>query len=368
MEPKRILQVVNSMNRGGAEAFIMNLYRRIDKSKVQFDFLVHIDGKSAFEDEILALGGRVFHAPKYKLYNHFAYCQWLKSFFSSHPEIKVVHGHQYNTASVYLGVAKKMGRVTIAHSHNASNGTGLIAYIKTLMHNNINEVADYKLACSSDAGNWLYGQHGGYFVVPNAIDTTVFRFDSTKRQQKRNELNLNSSDFVIGNVARFYPVKNHSYIIDIFEDFTTKHPNSRLVLVGEGPLLDDIKKKVEEKNISGKVSFLGLRSDINELMMAMDVLLMPSLHEGLPVTMVEAQAACLPCVISDYVSKDATIIDELVKSCSLGDSIETWINAIESYYTHNRYDCAREIIEKGFDASDIAQKMEKLYFENTLCL
>lgn len=362
-QPERILQVVNSMNRGGAESLIMNIYRKIDRSRFQFDFLVHIQEDGAFDKEILELGGRIFHAPKYRLWNHFAYCNWLEFFFRCHPEFKIVHGHQYNTASVYLAVAKKMGRRTIAHSHNTSNGHGIIAKVKNVMRKNLNKVVDTKLACSDDAGKWLYGEEASYTIIANGIDCDRYAYNENTREEIRSILGINGRTVVLGNVARFCPVKNHAFLVDVFDEYHKTNPNSKLLLVGDGPLYPDIQKLVTSKGLNEKVIFLGVRSDIPQLMNAMDVFLLPSLHEGLPVTLVEAQAADLPCVVSDCISDEAIIVSEIVKKSLLGNNLTPWIEAISSFAGRKRVDRREMIKQSGFDIGAVANSMARIYSE-----
>ena len=157
-EPIRIVHNIASLHLGGSQAFVMNMYRNIDRSKVQFDFVVTPETKEGFYDEITNLGGKIFSCPRYKGTNHIQYNKWWDDFFNEHPEYKVIHGHVRSTASIYLKIAKRHGLVTIAHSHSTSNENGISAIVKRIMQLPIRKQADYLFACSDKAGKWLYGE------------------------------------------------------------------------------------------------------------------------------------------------------------------------------------------------------------------
>lgn len=363
VEPVRVLQVFAQMNRGGAETMIMNLYRNIDRSKVQFDFIVHTEEKCAYDDEIEQLGGKIYRIPKYTGKNHFIYGKSWRDFFNSHSELKVVHGHVRSTASIYLNIAKKFKITTITHSHNTSSGKGVAALIKDFMQLPIRYTADYFFACSNYAGKWLFGNkilkksNKNYFLLNNAIDTEQFVFNNDIKQEKRNELNL-ADKFIVGHIGRFHPQKNHKFLIDIFKSIHDLDDNSVLILVGSGTLKSEIERQVNSLGLSNSVIFLGVRSDIRELLQAMDVFLFPSLHEGLPVTLVEAQASGLPCVISNNIT-DEIKITNLVDSLDLNESSEVWAERVIKYKTFkNRKDTSYDIKKAGYDIKSTAKWYE----------
>lgn len=363
--PIRVLQVFGHMNRGGAESMIMNLYRNIDRSKVQFDFIVHTDDKCAFEDEINRLGGKIYRVPKYTGKNHFNYVRVWERFFSSHPEYKIIHGHIRSTASIYMKVAKKYNLMAIVHSHStASRGNIIQQFVKNTIQFPIRYIADYMFACSNESGKWLYGKNvdkkDNYKVFNNAIDSEKYRFDEVKRDKTRKMLNIENK-FVIGHIGSFSKPKNHRFLIDIFYEVLKKDNNSVLLLVGDGRLRSQVEEKVKQLNLSGNVIFTGVRSDIPELLQAMDVLIFPSIYEGLPVTLIEAQASGVKCFVSDTISKEVKITEE-VEFLSLEKPSEYWAERIlECYNGYLRKDTLSLICKAGYDVGENAKWLEDFY-------
>jgi glycosyltransferase involved in cell wall biosynthesis len=366
-EPLRVLQVFARMDRGGAETMIMNLYRNMNRSEVQFDFVVHTNDHCSFDDEIKELGGKIFRIPAYQGRNHLSYKKSWEAFFKTHPEYKIIHGHLRSTASIYLKIAKKYGLVTIAHSHSTSSGTGLPALIKNTLQYPIRYIGDFLFACSQAAGIWLFGEKAckreNFYLLNNAIDSNKFIVNETLRRDKREEIQIQDK-FVIGHVGRFNYPKNHEFLIDIFKAIHDKESNSVLMLVGDGELRKKIENKVAVLGLTNSVIFTGLRHDIPELLQAMDVILFPSLYEGLPVTIIEAQAAGLPCVISDQITTEVQISD-LITSISLKEPPERWAETVLSYlgqsYRKNTYS---EIAKAGYDIKQTSKWLQNFYLEN----
>ncbi|WAA12116.1 glycosyltransferase family 1 protein [Fervidibacillus halotolerans] len=366
-EPIRILHVFAQMNRGGAETMIMNMYRHIDRSKIQFDFVVHTEEHCAYDKEIYELGGRIFRVPRYTGKNHLNYKKSWNQFFKMHPEYKIIHGHVRSTASIYLKIAKKYGVITIAHSHSTSSGSGLSAIVKNILQYPIRYIADYLFACSKDAGEWLYGKRAckknNFYILKNAIDTKQYVFNESIRNIKRKEFKIENK-FVIGHVGRFNIPKNHSLLIDIFKKVHDKNQNTVLMLVGDGELRPIIEKKVNELGLSDYVIFTGVRSDIPELLQATDVFVFPSLYEGLPVTLVEAQAAGLPCIISDTIT-DEVKITNLVEKLPLNLSAKEWAEKVLKYMNvYERKNTFEEIKTGGYDVNETAKWLEDFYAKN----
>lgn len=312
MEPIRILHVLGKLNRGGAETLVMNWYRNIDTSKVQFDFVVHTTEKCSYTDEILSMGGKIYSVPAYSGKNHIQYCNAWKDFLMQHTEYKIIHGHVRSTAAIYLSIAKKLGRTTISHSHSMNSGSGVSGFVKRCLQYPIRYIADYKWACSAAAGKYLFGKKQvkkvNFKVVNNAIDLCSFSYDANTRQLMRDELQLNNN-FVIGHVGRFIPEKNHNFIVELFGKYYKENPNAILLLVGVGPLMENIRSKVKEKGLEKAVRFLGERSDVAGIMQAFDVFLFPSVYEGLGIVAIEAQAAGLPALISETVPHEVKVTD-----------------------------------------------------------
>jgi glycosyltransferase involved in cell wall biosynthesis len=362
MKPIRVLQVLASLDRGGAETMIMNIYRNIDRSKIQFDFVVNERRKKySFESEIQKLGGRIYKVPRYKTTNYLSYKQAWKDLIIQHPEWKIVHGHHTSPAYIYLRIAKSLNRLTIAHSHIAGREGTLKSYVKLFMRYPLRYIAKYLFACSTSAADWMYGKRSNLaYVLNNAIDAKKFIFSSTIRKDKRKELGIENK-FVIGHVGRFQTQKNHIFLIDIFKTVHDKNKNSTLLLVGDGELRESMENRVHELGLTDNVIFTGIRADIPELLQAMDVFVFPSLYEGLGIVAIEAQAADLPTIVSDSIPKDAFITD-LIDSISLKESLDIWANAIlrysVGYERNNRY---KEIKTNGYDICDTTEWLESFY-------
>lgn len=361
-EPIRVLQVIGIMNRGGAETMIMNLYRNIDRNKVQFDFVENQGSEAAFDAEIRQLGGRIYRCPRYDGKNHVAYTRWWNTFFSSHKgEYPIVHGHIGSTAAIYLSIAKKYGAYTIAHSHSAGIGSAMYRMFACPTR----YIADNFFACSKDAGISRYGKRVGNDsnrcqVLNNAIDTRKFIFSQETRQQIRNHLHIAENAVVIGHVGRFVEAKNHLFLIDIFADIRKRDPNAILLLVGDGELRHEIEIAIAEKHLSKAVILTGVRSNVWDFYQAMDVFVFPSIYEGLPVSLVEAQAAGLPCCVSANIPRDSAITD-LVEFLPLESGAEKWAEIALQRAQKPRHNMLAEIQNAGFDVASTAKWLENFY-------
>lgn len=326
-EPMRVLHVLGGLGLGGAETFVMNLYRTIDRNEVQFDFVIYQDGLRNYEEEIKALGGRIFLSPHFNAKTAIQYRVWWKNFLKEHPEYKIIHGHLRSTAVIYLREAKKQGRYVIAHSHSTSSGTGLSALAKNILQFPIRYVADSFLGCCKEANEWLFGKKVANSlvcqIIRNAIPLEKFSFSPQNRENIRRELQIADDEFVIGNIGRFVPPKNQKFLIEIFYQFLTINPNSKLVLVGTGPLENDLREKVKSLKIEKKVIFLKDRRDIEKILSGLDVFLLPSLYEGLSVAAVEAQANSLLMICSDTVSREVVIGNKIFFK-QLDEAPEAW--------------------------------------------
>lgn len=330
-KPIRIAQVIGKWKGGGVEAVVMNYYRHIDRSKIQFDFIINEDSANIPTKEIKELGGKIIFVPPYQKLPK--YIKTLRQIFKDN-KYRIVHSH-INTLSVFpLYAAKKAGvKVRIAHSHSTSNPHEPIRnLIKGILKPLSKRYATDYFACSEYAGRWLFGNkafnEGKVTIIHNAIDLDKFKFSAKARKEVRKELNIPDSAFVIGHIGRFVKQKNHTFLIDVFNEVHKEKPNSVLILVGEGPLMPKIKEKVEKLSLTDSVKFLGQRNDIYRLYSAMDVFCLPSLYEGLPVVGVEAQASGLPCILSKNVSNDVKISKE-VTFISLDSDINIWKNKNE---------------------------------------
>lgn len=355
----RVLQIVTYMGRGGLETMIMNYYRNIDRNKVQFDFLVHRQEEADYDKEIVALGGKIYHMPMLNPFSK-SYFNALDSFFKEH-KYDIVHCHLDCMSAYPLKIAKKNGvRVRIAHSHNKSQDKNLKYPIKLYSKRLIPKYATHLLSCGKEAGDWMFNGKP-YTILNNAIDAQSYRFDKQIREEMREQLGFNQEDFVIGHVGRFNHQKNHNFIIDVFNFVHKKNTAAKLVLVGTGDGQKAIKEKVESLALSDSVLFLGNRTDVNKILQAMDVFLFPSLYEGLPLSIIEAQAAGLPCVISDNVPPEC-IVTDLIEAASLDDALAKWEIVITSQKSVKRKDTYELIKKSGFDVKSNVLVLEKMYY------
>ena len=361
MTPIRVLQVVTHMERGGLESMLMNYYRHIDRERVQFDFLVHRQERAAFDDEIESLGGRIYRLPRLVPWSK-NYLSALNHFFDEHQEYKVVHVHQDCLSSVILKVAAKHNiPLRIAHSHNANQDRNLKYPIKLWYRRSIPQYATNLFACGKDAGDWMFSRVP-YQIINNAIDAAAYTYNPAKRTEMRRQLGL-TEELLVGHVGRFNPQKNHPFLLDIFAALLKKEPNAVLLLVGGGEDMLKIQAKAQALGIAEHVRFLGIRSDVADLMQAMDVFVFPSLYEGLPVTMVETQAAGLPCLISDKVPPECILTEGLVDILPLSADPEVWAEKILEKREVPRTDRRAEIAAHGFDITAEAVKLQEFYLE-----
>lgn len=363
MEKIRVLQVVSKMNMGGAENFVMNMYRNVNKDLVQFDFITH--GRGIFDDEIKALGGRIYYLKYINKIGPVLYRKQLKRFFEQHNEYKVIHSHVNQTSGVILDVAKKCGiPVRIAHSHSTNTLSNLVVkQYKKLLQKKLNLVANIKLACSDEAGRWLYG-NTGYTVIKNAIDTEKFKFNKENRKKIRKKLNIEEDGIVIGHVGRLEKVKNHDFLLDVFHEISTKNPNYILMLIGEGSLQKEIELKVKNMNLTGKVLLLKNQKDINEFYSAMDIFVFPSLYEGIPLTLVEAICNGLPIYCSSNISHEFET-QKNVKYLAISNK-SNWINEILSKDVKlERYSVDADFLN-NYDIKKEAQKLQNIYLKQEI--
>ncbi|MCD7809855.1 MAG: glycosyltransferase family 1 protein [Erysipelotrichaceae bacterium] len=358
IEPIRVLHVVTYMGRGGLETMLMNYYRHIDRDKIQFDFLVHRDFEADYDSEILSLGGKIYHLPKLNPLS-LNYRKQLDSFFKQHKEYKIVHVHQDCLSAIVLKVAKKAEiSVRIAHSHSSSQDKNVKYLIKLFYRQFIPKYATDLFACGREAGDWMFKEKN-YHVVRNAISSKDYIYKSNIRMKIREDLNL-KNDFTIGLVGRFSYPKNHDFLLDIFNELVNINPNSKLLLVGDGDLRLQIEEKINKLTLKDKVILTGVRTDISDLLQAMDVFVMPSLYEGLPLSIIEAQASGLPCFISDKVPIECKKTD-LVTQISLSESPEYWAKQILHTKDIERRNTYEEIVESGFDIEENAKLLQEFY-------
>lgn len=345
MKKTRILMVIGSTNMGGAQIFILNLLKNMDLERYQIDFAINFkEVEGGIGQELRNMGCNIYTLPYFKVYNYSTFKKCWKEFLTDH-KYDIVHGHSSNSASVYLKVAKEMGCVTIAHSHSAGFRGNLIhRLMKRYFASQIRKVADYWFACSSIAAEHLYGKgykdYNHYYDIPNGINAEKYRYDASISNRIRKSIGVNDGDFLCGHVGSFTSPKNHPFLLDIFKEVLKKKSNAKLICCGGGKLLPQIKERAQKLGIIDNIIFPGIVKNCNEYMMAMDVLIFPSLFEGFPMTIIEAEATGLPIVMSDVITTEVDITN-CVQRLSLNDHPELWADNIINLKSGERstYNC-----------------------------
>ena len=350
---------------GGVEATLMNYYKNIDRKKIQFDFICDSDSTDIPYDEIEALGGRVILCPPYQ--HVFKYINELKRIFKEN-NYKIVHSN-INALSVFpLFAAKMVGvPIRIAHSHSTSNKKEWKKNIlKALLKPFSKTFATHYFACTEHAGRWLFGNKtfnsGKVFIVSNGIELDKYLFNAKVRKEKRKELKLKDSDIVIGHVGRFMKQKNHEFIVDLFSELHKKNKNYKLLLLGQGPLMGEIKEKVKLLHLNDSVIFSGQKADANNYYNAIDVFLFPSLYEGLGMVIVEAQTSGLTCFASTEVPRIAKV-SKKISFLDLNSDLNVWIDSIIGAQIDDRSVDINLIRKSGYDIKIESKQLEFMYLK-----
>lgn len=360
-KPIRVLHVLQRMEAGGTQTLLMNLYRNIDRSKVQFDFFVEYPEKQFYDDEIEKLGGKIYYNTFREDFNILKFQKNFEKVLTNHVEYNIVHVHAYTVGYFILKVAKKCGvPVRIVHSHNNETTRDSKYLIKRLLQKLYPIYATDFFACSEDAGKYLF-KNRNYIVLKNAIDSKQFIANKFIREQVRKDLNLEHA-FIVGHVGRMHPQKNHKFLLEIFKEISKKIPNAALVLVGTGPL----EKEVREQAAGLNVHFLGNRKDMSRIYQAFDIFLLPSLFEGLGIVAIEAQASGIPCLCSNRVSKDANV-SPLFHSMELEAGAVKWAeNSLQIANDKLAHQNTQSfIIKAGYDVHQTAKIMEDYYIQKS---
>ena len=357
------------MNTGGAETFLMKLYRKIDRTKYQMDFGVFTEEDGFYDDEIKSLGGRIHHlVPKTKNFSLYKKCLYD---LVKREQYKYVMRITSNAAGFYdLKIAKEAGaKVCIARSSNSSDGESfkvkIINYFSRLLYV---KYVDVKIAPSDLAAEYTFGKNvisnGEVHYLNNGLDLSIYHFSDEKRRRIREKFNLEDK-FVVGHVGRFSRQKNHEFLLDIFHALKKKRQNAVLLLVGNGELKKNIEDRANALGIADSIIFAGVRSDVPDLLSAMDVFVFPSFYEGMPNTVIEAQSTGLPCVIADTITREAGVTD-CVRFKSLHDSAESWADKTLSLFDKDKADrsfYSDEMKNAGYDIDSCVKQFVKLTFE-----
>ena len=370
--PIRVLQVIGAMDRGGAETLVMNLMRNIDRTQVQFDFLVNETRKCDYDDEIESLGGRIWRIPRFNLFNTISYSSACKHFFDEH-SYPIVHGHIGFPAAIYLPYAKQHGSYTVAHSHAQNYPLSPEQIVFRAVSHPVRYKADYFIACSKQAGIDRFGRMvvdgPNFHLLKNGIDIDATRFSPLSRTKVRNELGIGKDTPVFGHVGRLTPVKNHAYLFEVFREIKHRVPSAVLLLCGRGEIENELKGLAMKLGFSDSIRFLGVRDDVPAVLSALDVFVFTSFSEGLSNAVIEAQASGLPCVISTGVPQSAAYTPQ-VSFHNLSDGANCWANACLDAYMHrndtDRNEAFHYARDAGFDIGESAKWLQKFYLEKAM--
>ena len=360
----KILEIGMTDNLGGIETCLINIYRKIDKEVYQLDFIKMGTNDICFQKELEENGSLVIEMPDY-LKHPIQYSKRLKDIVKRN-QYDIIHINKNSLAiPTQLIAAHSSGRKVILHSHSTCSNQGKIGSILHKINQKLFlKYADYYFSCSESASKWMFNESiinsNKHFYINNSIDVEKFKYNETVRNNMREELNISSDAIVIGHVGRFMPVKNHGFIVDIFNEIHKMYQNAMLMLIGIGPLEEQIQQKVKELKLDRNVLFLGKRNDVYKLYQAMDTFLMPSIHEGFPMVAVEAQAAGLPCYFSTNVNEKVQIIDTTYL-ISLQEDAKYWAKNICENQVTDRNKLYPKIVDSNYNSSKEVKKLENIF-------
>lgn len=368
----RVLHILHSLNMGGAENFIMNIYRNINRNEIQFDFLVHKRGY--FENEVMELGGKVHYLEGYVTdVGIKRYKKLLVNFFQSEVgmEYKIVHVHVNQTSGLIIPIIKKTsGAICFSHCHDLQNYNNfLVSIYKKYLQFRLNKYTDYRLACSQPAGEWLYGDHE-FSVINNGIELGRFKFSEAVRANTRKKLGISDEDILLGHVGRFEKVKNQEFLVEFFKKELFAQ-NYKLLLIGEGSLKGQIEEKVDSLGLSNEIYFRPVTSELVKYYDAMDIFVLPSIKEALGIVAIEAQANGLPVIASNGVAREMKVSED-VEFVAL-NSVQ-WRQQVERFgkiLSNNNIKRTQVEINTEYDIKKSVRKLTALYddgvdkYENT---
>lgn len=359
----RVLHCVSNMDRAGIETILMNYYRNIDRTKVQFDFLCNKQKPGAYDEEIKKLGGRIFITPGLNPVKYLSYYKYMKKLFSEHSEYRTIEAHNGALGEYALFAAKHSGIPNrIFHAHGASIAKDIKLPLKLFCKKMLKKSTTHNFACGTAAAECYFGKGADFTLIPNAIEEEKFIFNNEARKKLRKKYSLENMQ-VIGHIGRFMVQKNHAFLLEIFAEICKKMPCTRLVLLGEGELMASARKKAVALGIEDKVMFMGNLPNANEWYSAFDVFVLPSFWEGLPVVGIEAQAADLPCVFSDTITKE-TVFTDNAEFLSLQSSAEVWAeHIIDRLQNKDRKDKSIAVKNGGYSIKTASKKLTELYLE-----
>lgn len=362
---ERVLNLITSLDRGGAETMIMNYYRNLDRDDIQFDFLVNREVRGAYEDEIESLGGRIYRmGPMYPL-QFGKYKQDFRTFLREHPEYRIIHSHLEERSYFPLRIAKEENiPVRISHAHNEYRGFNAKMIFREYFRHQLPPYPTHKFACSAEAGRWLYGEtamnDGSVSIIHNAIDGAAYAPDATMRITMRNQMGIDANAFVLGNIGRMVAQKNQKFLLEIFAALHGMTENTKLIVMGEGELHPELMKHANDLGIDKDVIFTGSVPNVPDYLQAIDVFVLPSLFEGLPLSLIEAQAAGIPSLASDTISRSADLSGH-VQYLPLETGAEQWAKNALSMKGQCRFNGMPYLRSHGYDITSEAAKLQEFY-------
>ena len=367
--PVKVLAVVAQMNSGGLENRLMDILRNIDRKRVQIDIFTYRLEPGVYDEEAIALGSKIYYNKALTIKNMVQYVSYFRDFLLQHPEYQIVHAHQDAWCSVFCkGAFLARVPVRIAHSRTAISTVSFRNICKNIIKLPTKKYATHCFAVSKKAGVWLFGkkacEEGTVEVWENAIDCARYSYSEEVRQQVRRELGIAPDTLVLLHVGNFTLPKNHPFLLDVFCAYRKSDPKAILLLAGgDTPVeqnMDHMKQLAKQKGIYESVRFLGKRGDVSRLLQAGDIFVFPSLFEGFPGAVLEAQAAGLPCVISDRITEEVALLNT-TRMLPLKRSIQQWVDTIREFQNIPRKDTFQTLFEKGYDIHALVEKMMSFY-------
>lgn len=359
----RILQVFGWTDRGGAETMVMNYYRNIDRSKIQFDFVKHTTRRCAYDDEIERLGGRIFSVPQFKGYNIISYHRAWVRFLKQHPEWHTIHIHQFTLGSQIALAAKCSGiKNRIIHVHSVGWKGPLFSLLGIHSRFNVagfSHTANYLFACGQKSGEFFYGSKP-FTIMSNAVEVDKFKPDNETRNRFRDKCGFNQESFVIAHVGRFIDIKNHTFLVRVLAELLKQKPEARLLLVGDGETRQSTEDLANQLDIRDKIYFAGVQGDVYNWLQAADCFVLPSTVEGLPVCIVEAEAAGLPCIMSDHLDHSVDVTG-CVSYESVGSSPQKWAKAILKIDSKDKAKIHNQVYNSQYNIANATRKIGNFY-------
>lgn len=364
---ERILHVVGGIGIGGIQTYLLNLYKNIDKNKVQFDFLVHVKSENNMEKIIKEMGGKIYYIENdyFEKKQFLKYIKFINNFFKEHKEYKIVHGHLRSTSLIYMALAKKHKLHTICHSHSTTNGYGIKGIIKNLAQFPTKFFTDYFMGCSKKANIWMFGKKIANskrcFVIHNGIDEKQFIYNDEKRKKIRKEFDIKDNTTLIGNVGRLVPEKNQEFLLKIIIELKkTSKRKFKLIIIGDGILKNKLLEMSNKMGLEEDIIFAGSRNDVNLILQGCDIFVLPSKNEGLGIVAIESQAAGLETIVSNAIPKEAYISD--LCCCCKSNEAKDWAKLIETKsHKKRRMDMSTKIIESQYSINEIANWLCNFY-------